>query len=66
MCLFDIVSYLLVSTILIELNMNKQQSLKGLSFSKIKPEEFQEITDLINAAYRYDGMTGNRKSEMRL
>ena len=31
--------------------MNKQGNLEGLALSRVKPEEYQEVTDLLNAAY---------------
>lgn len=31
---------------------NMEQQSNGLTFSRIRPEEYEEVTDLINAAYR--------------
>ena len=33
--------------------MNRQSHIEGLTFSRVKPEEYQDVTDLLNAAYRY-------------
>ena len=33
--------------------MDRQSHIEGLTFSRVKPEEYQDVTDLLNAAYRY-------------
>ena len=44
--------------------MNNQRNFEGLVFTRVKPGEFQEVTDLLNAAYRWvDLSSGKIQSE---
>ena len=44
-------------------NMNNQTNLGGLVFTRVKPEEFQEVTDLLNAAYRWVDLSFGENTE---